>query len=66
MALSPTMTRGRATVRAVKLRVRNDVLHVDVIRGVGFRAVERDQWAGPYRRTYAEARADAAERNTAK
>lgn len=57
------ITRGKATVRAVKLRVRDDALVVNVLRGIGYKAVDGDTWAGPFRNTFRAARADALEHN---
>lgn len=52
------------TVRVipVKHRVRDDDARVDVLRGIGFRAVSNQGWRGPYRRTRPEAVTDAQER----
>ena len=46
----------------VKLRLRDDDSRVDVLRGIGFRAVSDTGWRGPFRSKRADAVTDAVER----
>ena len=52
-----------AVVNSVHFRTERPDLDCIVSRVVGFRAIERDVWAGPFRRSYNAARQDARERN---
>ena len=57
------MTISKTTVRPVRIHVPDADPFCDTSRGVGFRAVSADGWKGPQRKTYAQARQDARERN---
>ena len=52
-----------AVVKPVHFRTERPDLDCIVSRVIGFRAIERDVWAGPFRRSYNAARQDARERN---
>lgn len=52
-----------AVVKPVHFRTERPDLDCIVSRVVGFRAIERDVWAGPFRRSYRAAQSDARERN---
>lgn len=45
--------------------MRDERLRVMTLRGVAFRAVDRDEWRGPIRTSFRAARADALARNLA-
>lgn len=54
---------GHAVVRPVRIFYEHEGLHVMVAKGVGYRAVDRDEWRGPIRTSFRAARADAAAHN---
>lgn len=49
----------------VKTRIRDDDARVDVLRGIGFRAVSSSGWEGPFRRARPDAVADMIEHKSA-
>lgn len=52
-----------ARVKVVRIHYRHPGLEVDAVKGVGFRAVQGDEWRGPVRKFRGQAVLDAAERN---
>lgn len=53
----------RATVRAVHHREPSATNHCLTVTVIGYKAVAGDEWAGPFRRSWQDARADAHEHN---
>lgn len=53
----------RAVVKVVRIHSRHPHLEVDFLRGIGWRAIQGDEWRGPVRSDYRAALNDARARN---
>jgi hypothetical protein len=54
---------SRATVKVVRIHYRHPGLEVDALKGVGWRAIQGEEWKGSVRSSYRAALQDARDRN---